>query len=154
MVWVVAIQHSLNPFVWQKDSGHNDPCYPMSTIAVSCPNHTKNSVQFQPWKCWGLYMFENRCCPTTFRTIRAGDADAWCYNWPVWSAPQTKWTYILWSFATISTVLKLKDIVQVLLNRRCTQEHHDRTELCRDQLWIYCLDKLGTYLISWTAYDK
>jgi hypothetical protein len=33
-------------------------------------------------------MFRNRCWPTTFHTITAGDADGWCLNWLVWSIPQ------------------------------------------------------------------
>ena len=33
-------------------------------------------------------MLRNRCWPTTFLTITAGDADGWCRNWPVWSTPQ------------------------------------------------------------------
>ena len=32
-------------------------------------------------------MLRNRCWPATFLTIRAGDADGWCLNWLVWSAP-------------------------------------------------------------------
>jgi hypothetical protein len=27
-------------------------------------------------------MFKNRCWPTIFYTISAGDADGWCLNWP------------------------------------------------------------------------
>ena len=32
-------------------------------------------------------MMRSRCWPTTFHTITTGDADGWCYYWPVWSAP-------------------------------------------------------------------
>ena len=41
----------------------------------SCPDHTKLSVQFQPWNCWEL------CWAITFHTITIGDADGWCWNW-------------------------------------------------------------------------
>jgi hypothetical protein len=34
-------------------------------------------------------MFRNRCWPTTFHTITIGDADEWCLNWPVSSAPRS-----------------------------------------------------------------
>ena len=32
-------------------------------------------------------MFIDRCWPTTFHTITVEDANGWCQNWPVWSAP-------------------------------------------------------------------
>lgn len=34
-------------------------------------------------------MLRNRWWPTTFHTILAWDADGWCPNWRVWSAPQS-----------------------------------------------------------------
>ena len=37
-------------------------------------------------------MLRNRWWPTTFLTIPAGDADKWCRNCPVWSAPQQQRT--------------------------------------------------------------
>ena len=50
-----------------------------------CPNHTKLSVRFCPWNCWGLCS-EIDDGPTTFLTITAGDADGRRRNFPVWSA--------------------------------------------------------------------
>jgi hypothetical protein len=34
-------------------------------------------------------MFRFRYWPTIFYTIIARDADGWCLNWPVWSAPHS-----------------------------------------------------------------
>ena len=38
-------------------------------------------------KLLGIIM-RNRCWPTTFHTITAGDADGWCQKQPVWLASQ------------------------------------------------------------------
>ena len=113
--------------------------YPTTTV-YSCPDHTKLSVQFQPWNRWWLcseidvgpplftllqlemltdgawtsrcdqplmpwshqnfhpvpvvkllrIMLRNKCWPTTFHSITAGDADGWCQNWRVWSTHETR----------------------------------------------------------------
>ena len=34
-------------------------------------------------------MLRNKCWPTTFYTILAGDADRWCQKQPVWSTPHS-----------------------------------------------------------------
>ena len=62
-----------------------------------CPKWLVRSAPHVPWshrtfrpiptvKLLGI-MFKNRCWPTTFHTITAGDVDGWCVNWPVWSPP-------------------------------------------------------------------
>ena len=83
---------------------------------VSCPDHTKLPVRFQPWNCWGLcleiyvgqplgifmlrshqnihpvrvlkslgIMLRNRCWPTAFHNIIAGNANRWRQKQLVWS---------------------------------------------------------------------
>jgi hypothetical protein len=38
----------------------------------------------------------NRCWPTAFHTITAGDVDGRCRNWPVWSTPHTNLFVPFW----------------------------------------------------------
>jgi len=53
---------------------------------VSCAPITPNfPSDLQPWALLGI-MFRNRCWPTIFHTITAGDAKRWCQKWPVWLA--------------------------------------------------------------------
>jgi hypothetical protein len=47
---------------------------------------TKFSVWFQRRNCWGLCS-KLDVGPSLFTLITAGDANGWCPNWPVWSAP-------------------------------------------------------------------
>ena len=51
----------------------------MTRSGLICPYHTKLSVQFRPWNCWGLCWY--RCRPIIFHVIAAGDVDGWCLNY-------------------------------------------------------------------------
>ena len=41
---------------------------PLHNLINSCPNHTKLSIRFKPWNCWGI-MLRNICWPIIFHTI-------------------------------------------------------------------------------------
>ena len=51
----------------------------MTRSGLICPYHTKLSVQFRLWNCWGLCWY--RCRPIIFHVITAGDVDGWCLNY-------------------------------------------------------------------------
>ena len=65
---------------------------------VRCPcgccslSHLSHACPITPTfpSCSGRITLRNRCWPTAFHTIPAGDVDGRCWDWPVWSTPHTK----------------------------------------------------------------
>ena len=49
-------------------------------------------------------LLRNKCWPTTFHTITAGDANAWCHNWPIWLAQPLIGLYkLMWGYTNCQT---------------------------------------------------
>ena len=113
---------------------------------VSCPDHTKLPVRFQPWNCWGLcleiyvgqplgifmlrlhqnihpvrvlkslgIMLRNRCWPTAFHNIIAGNANRWRQKQLVWS---TSSIFMLQSHQKFHPIPVLK-LLGIMLRNRC-----------------------------------
>lgn len=69
-------------------------------------------------------MLRNRWWPTTFHTVTAGDANGWCLNWLVWSAPhkmldpKTVRYYLVWHKMNISYEKILTRVVSTLVREK------------------------------------
>ena len=57
-------------------------------VRNSCPDHTKLSVRFEPWSCWGL-CWEIDVGPPRFTLLQSEMPTKWCLNLSMWSAPQS-----------------------------------------------------------------
>ena len=73
------------PFVGYSPFGNVGLCSPWcGYMVISCPDHTKLSVRFQPWNCWGL-CWEIDVGPPRFTLLQL-KTDGWCQNYPMWLA--------------------------------------------------------------------
>ena len=62
---------------------------PCGCCSLSHLSHARPITPTFP-SCSGRITLRNRCWPTAFHTIPAGDVDGRCWDWPVWSTPHTK----------------------------------------------------------------
>ena len=105
---------------------------PHAPITLDFPRF---SVRFEPWNCWGICL-RNRCWPTIFHTITAGDAEGWYLNWPVYQ-PLTQFNIL--RFVGL-LILGCNSFQVPRLEKKCTpvRGFFFPSPLCFDAICVWC----------------